>query len=243
VSGTDVNRYRELPDRQYILFPYRVANASAELVDLPEISKNYPYTAAYLLKNKKRLEDREKGKFRDIHWYRFGRNQNIGIQNLVKLCVPRLVDYLYAAYDLEGNHFLDNVDVGGITLKPASEQQGMGFLLALLNSRLLRWYFPFISGRFRGNWLSANRQFLSQLPIRTIDTANPADVYRHSQMVALVERMLTLHKDLAAARTTHDKTVLQRQIDATDREIDRLVYELYDLTDEEIAIVEGNASP
>ena len=33
--------------------------------------------------------------------------------------------------------------------------------------------------------------------------------------------------------------MLQRQIEATDRQIDRLVYELYDLTEEEIAIVEG----
>ena len=32
--------------------------------------------------------------------------------------------------------------------------------------------------------------------------------------------------------------MIQRQIGATDRQIDRLVYELYDLTDEEIAIVE-----
>jgi len=32
--------------------------------------------------------------------------------------------------------------------------------------------------------------------------------------------------------------VLQRQIDASDRQIDRLVYELYELTEEEIGIVE-----
>jgi hypothetical protein len=36
-------------------------------------------------------------------------------------------------------------------------------------------------------------------------------------------------------------TMLQRQIDATDQQIDGLVYELYGLTDEEIAIVEGRA--
>jgi len=42
----------------------------------------------------------------------------------------------------------------------------------------------------------------------------------------------------ACAATTHDKTVLQRQINTTDRQIDRLVYELYDLTDDEIRIVE-----
>ena len=43
---------------------------------------------------------------------------------------------------------------------------------------------------------------------------------------------------LAAAKTGHDKTAIQRQIDATDREIDRLVYELYALTEDEIKIVE-----
>jgi len=51
--------------------------------------------------------------------------------------------------------------------------------------------------------------------------------------------MLALHKQLAAARAPHDKTTLQSQILATDRQIDRLVYELYGLTEEEIKIVEG----
>lgn len=55
-------------------------------------------------------------------------------------------------------------------------------------------------------------------------------------MAALVERMLKLHANLAAANSSHDKTLLQRQIDIT-----RLVYELYGLTEEEVAIVEGCA--
>ena len=55
----------------------------------------------------------------------------------------------------------------------------------------------------------------------------------------VVERMLSLHKQLAAAKTPTVKTHLQRQIDSTDREIDLLVYELYGLTEEEIRILEG----
>jgi len=51
--------------------------------------------------------------------------------------------------------------------------------------------------------------------------------------------MLTLNKQLPEAKTSHEQTLLQRQIDATDRQIDKLVYELYGLTPEEIAIVEG----
>lgn len=57
-------------------------------------------------------------------------------------------------------------------------------------------------------------------------------------MVELVERMLALHQQLAAAKLEHEHTVLKRQIAATDRQIDQLVYELYGLSEEEIKIVE-----
>ena len=50
--------------------------------------------------------------------------------------------------------------------------------------------------------------------------------------------MFDLHKQLAATKTPTDKTAIQRQIDATDKQIDQLVYELYGLTDDEIRIVE-----
>ncbi len=55
---------------------------------------------------------------------------------------------------------------------------------------------------------------------------------------ALVEEMLALHRRLAAARTDHEQTNLKRQIDAADHRIDRLVYDLYGLTEAEIRIVE-----
>jgi len=55
-------------------------------------------------------------------------------------------------------------------------------------------------------------------------------------MVTLVQRMLDLHKKLPEAQTDHDRRLIDRHIAAT--EIDHLVYELYGLTQEEIAIVE-----
>lgn len=61
-------------------------------------------------------------------------------------------------------------------------------------------------------------------------------------MFRLEDRMLELHKQLLKAQTPHDREVLQRQIETTDRQIDKLVYELYELTDEEIEIIEGKAS-
>jgi len=58
-------------------------------------------------------------------------------------------------------------------------------------------------------------------------------------MVALVTQMLDLNKKVQDARLEQEKTQLSRQIAATDGAIDTLVYELYGLTEEEIAIVEG----
>jgi hypothetical protein len=47
-----------------------------------------------------------------------------------------------------------------------------------------------------------------------------------------------LHATFAATKPGQTQTVLQRQIEATDRQIDQVVYQLYNLTSAEIALVE-----
>jgi hypothetical protein len=59
----------------------------------------------------------------------------------------------------------------------------------------------------------------------------------HDKLVSLVERMLALHKQ--SARTPQEQEMLSRQIESTYGQIDRLVYELYGLSEEEIKIVES----
>lgn len=55
----------------------------------------------------------------------------------------------------------------------------------------------------------------------------------HDRLVELVQTMLDLQRQLSSAGPEHERTLLARRIEATDRQIDRLVYELYDLTEEE----------
>ncbi len=74
------------------------------------------------------------------------------------------------------------------------------------------------------------------------DPSSPDDVAKHDRMVGLVERMLDLHRRLPAAKTDHEKALLERQVEATDRQIDALVYNLYGLTGDEIRIVEDATS-
>jgi type I restriction-modification system DNA methylase subunit len=194
VSGTDVPAYGSLPHRQFIIFPYKIKGDTAKLIEFKEIQKRFPKTAEYLLKNQITLEEREGGKFKDEEWHRFGRLQNLTRQPLPKLCVPRLVDQLHAAWDENGEVFLDNVDVGGVTVKPEFDGLKMPYLLALLNSKVLRWFFPFVSVPFRGNYFSANRQFLGQVPIKLIDPKKKSEVKLEKEIIERVEQIQAAHK-------------------------------------------------
>ena len=59
---------------------------------------------------------------------------------------------------------------------------------------------------------------------------------RRDKLVALVERVLELHK--RSPRLSQEQQMVRREIESTDGRIARLVYELYGLSEEEIAIVE-----
>jgi hypothetical protein len=111
--------------------------------------------------------------------------------------------------------------------------------LGIINSWLITWYHYKRSPKAKkGLFPKVLVSDLKKLPIRTINFNDPDDVARHDKMVALVERMLELNQKLSTATITTDKHLYQRQIKATDQQIDALVYELYELTEEEIKIVE-----
>ena len=203
------------------------------------MQKSYPLAWAYLERNKKLLESREKDAFKDAQWYRFGRTQNLGMWEQPKLLVPYMIMELSAYPDLADNFYFINVTTGGYGITTNERGGSYLYLCGLLNSRLLDFYLKQISTTFHGGYFAANKQYIEQLPIRTINFSEATDKARHDKMVQLVESMLALHKHKAAAKTQADQELFQRQIEATDREIDALVYELYGLTDEEIKIVDG----
>ena len=119
---------------------------------------------------------------------------------------------------------------------PKDNKVNISAILGVLNSRL-------ISYLYINQVTQATKDDFPQVTIKDV-LSLPApsllkDKARHDKMVSLVDQMLSLNKQLPAAKTDHEKTALQRQIDATDRQIDQLVYELYALTEEERRIVEG----
>ena len=79
---------------------------------------------------------------------------------------------------------------------------------------------------------------MSQIPIRKVDFSNRKDKARHDRVVTLVKQMLALNKKLSDAVMDSERFALRDEISQIDKEIDQLVYELYELTDEEVVIVE-----
>ena len=170
------------------------------------------------------------------NWYGYIYPKNLEIMAQPKILVPDIANSSSFAYDSEGEFAFTSGYA--ITMK-SDISESIFYILGLLNSKALDFYLKSVSTIIRGGYFRYFTQFIEQLPIRTINFDDPADRDRHDRMVALVERMLSLHRELAAAREPHQRTALQRQIDATDAQIDALVYELYGLTDDEIAVVEG----
>jgi len=114
------------------------------------------------------------------------------------------------------------------------------FVLGILNSKLISYlYINTSSIATKDDFRQTTLAELRSLPIPSISLQNIEQKEQHDKMVKLVERMLDLHKKLAAAKIPDDKTRIQRQIDTTDKQIDKLVYDLYGLTKEEIKIVEN----
>jgi type I restriction-modification system DNA methylase subunit len=166
-SGADVGRYAFPPIRNLVLFPYHREEGEMTLLSKDDLSA-LPQTAAYLATHEAKLRGREGGAFDDDErWYAFGRTQNLGVQDRAKLAIPRLCEQLRAAVDAEGAIYMDNVDVNGLLI--SAEAPSMWTLACLLNSSLLGFLFKLHSVPFRGNFWSANRQFVAPLPIRLPD--------------------------------------------------------------------------
>ena len=100
------------------------------------------------------------------------------------------------------------------------------YFLALLNSKITKWYLNTITGVLGETLKIGQKSNFVKIPIPSITASNEQIV---EQIESLVDKILSAKKDNPAADTA-----------ALEQQIDYLVYRLYDLTEEEIRIVEKN---
>jgi hypothetical protein len=150
------------------------------------------------------------------------------------------IKIIYPEIATRGQFTIDNknsyLDMTGFVLGSNSK-----YLLGILNSKLLTFIFSNISSEIRGGFFRWKFQYIKPLPIRVIDFSKSSDKLLHDKMITLVDRMLNLHQRIIKVKAENERTIIQRQIDATDNQIDQLVYELYGLNKKEIEIIERNS--
>ena len=213
ITGEDVSEYHILYSGKYIIFPYqRGQDGRMRLVDFETIERTAPLTAAYLREHEQKLRQRERGRFDTHQWYAFGRSQNIGRQDIQKVCVPRLVDRLEAAHDSEGRYTLDNVDVCGVTPVGEYASLDLWYLTGYLNSVPIRWYFPHVSAPFQNGYWSANRQFLSEVPVVLPDLGRRDQLQAYDSIRENAQALQTEMSDLGVSVMARDRRALEGSI-------------------------------
>ena len=234
LAGRDIKRY-ELPanDKYLILMPRGWTREKSDNSKdaFGWLRKNYPAIANHLMPF---AEDAQKRYDKGEYWWELR-----ACDYYDEFEKPKIV---YAEIATKGQFTFDSnsyfYDTTAYIMGSDSK-----YLLGILNSRLWTFMFSKVSSTIRGGFFRWKRQYMSPLTILSINFSDPNEKDLHDRMIALVDGMLALHKQLATVRAGHEKTAIQRQIEATDRQIDNLVYELYGLTVDEIKIVDEALSP
>ncbi len=191
-----------------------------------EIQARFPLGWEYLVKNKCELENREHGKFAD-NWWCFSRPQNMTEFASTKIMTPEIALGCQLTIDESGNYYHTTKVYSFVFNEKANAS--IKYYLGLLNSKIL-WYFLTQTGYvLRGGYYTFKTDYLKPFPIPESSIAQQKNIEE------LVGEVLHITKQ----PEYESKNRPARQIEL-EEQIDRLVYELYGLTEEEIKIVEDS---
>lgn len=226
VIGEEIHRFLITPHSQKMIV---YSTREVELED-------YPNVFGQVLQHKEKLSKRVETASGIIPWYTLYRPRRQKLFDEPKILIRQTSDIIRAAYDACGYYCLKS----GIIVQLKDESRiSYACLVAVLNSRLIQFIYDDLVGEQARVFPEVKPVQLFKLPIVVFDFKNSGEKARHDRMVHLVEQMMASKKQLSAATTEKDKTYYENKCAALDGQIDRLVYELYGLTDEEIEIVEA----
>ncbi|RKZ40203.1 MAG: restriction endonuclease subunit R, partial [Candidatus Parabeggiatoa sp. nov. 3] len=229
LQGRDIKRYQPLFVQRYLIFipkGWTNLHSKANKNAWAWLIQHYPNIAAHLKPYTEKAQKRyDKGEY----WWELRACDYYEAFEKPKIIIPAIVQKASYTFDEQGFYSNDKTSI----IKTDDL-----YLLGLLNSQVLDFVLHSIASTKQGGYFEYKPMYVQQLPIRTIDFDNSTDKANHDKIVQLVEQMIALNKQLAAAKAPQTKTLLKRRIDATDKQIDELVYWLYDLTEQEIKIME-----
>jgi adenine-specific DNA-methyltransferase len=221
VKGGDSSAYRLERTSRTIIFPYETnLEGAMKLISEASLKERYPLTWAYFESNRVYLESRENGKMRHAGWYGYVYPKALNVMSRPKIFTPDLAPKPRFSLDVTGECFFTGGAAGGYGIL-VKEEYDRRYILGILNSRLSGWFIGQTATQMRGGWHSYEARFIRHIPIANVTDA---------QKFPIIDRVEKILADPESPDVPRLET-----------EIDRLVYDLYGLTEEDIALVEGKA--
>ncbi|WP_338874932.1 TaqI-like C-terminal specificity domain-containing protein [Spirosoma sp. SC4-14] len=212
LAGRDIKRYQTpTVDKYLILLEKGITNQKRQGIE-PELWFKNNYSAIYewLKPFEAKAKIRsDKGEY----WWELRACDYYNEFEVNKITFPDIGIRVQAIYDELGSYCVNTA-----YFIPKDDK----YLLALLNSNTVLHFYINLSTAIRGGYLRFFKQYVEQIPIPSATNAQKVNAECY------VDQILTAKAVDPAADTS-----------ALESEIDKLVYELYGLTDEEIAILEG----
>jgi hypothetical protein len=156
-----------------------------------------------------------------------------------KIAVAGMVKYLEATL-LSKEYYIAKSTT--IILNKVNNLYKLEYLLGLLNSKLYSYIYREINkhNAMAGGYMNVSKKQLDDFLFLEIDKNNIVNLNRYNQVVTHVEQLLKLNKELNNSVLESKKDQVKQKIEYNEDKINELVYQLYDLTKEEIELVESN---
>lgn len=148
-----------------------------------------------------------------------------------KIIMKKICYDLEASIDREGYSPINTT----YCIKIDTENTNLNYILGVINSKLLSYYVrkKYQETALRGGYIELRVYQIEKLPMMKVPRNKQAEI------IKLVDKILNSYKKLQFIPENSEKwKSLKREIEKVDREIDRKVYALYGLTEEEIKIIE-----
>ncbi|MCF8263041.1 MAG: N-6 DNA methylase [Melioribacteraceae bacterium] len=229
VLGKEVNRYAMNP----------ISNKKIIYITSANDISDYPNIKQHLMPFKDKLKKRREAAKGSIAWYSLNWPRRKKLFSKSKILIRQTANRILGTIDDNNWYCLKSIII--IQL-PDDSPIVNEYLLALLNSSLFNYLYDNLVGEQSRIFPEVKPVQLFKLPIRMIDKNNSTEIKQYENLVNLVKLIIELHHKISVINLPQEKTQLQRQIDALDKQIDQLVYELYGLTEEEIKIVEESVN-
>jgi type I restriction-modification system DNA methylase subunit len=148
-----------------------------------------------------------------------------------KLVMQRIGSGLITAYDNKKHYCFNSTNM----ILKKDKNYNLKYILALLNSKLINFYYRATFTSFANVTVNATQGYLSEIPIKI---PSPK---QQKEIIELVDRILDLNQQLQKINPKSDRGIkLQEEINRIDKQIDQKVYDIYGLTEKEIKIVESS---